>query len=297
MNTGLYDYAVPPGFGDTFFQYAFNGDALVPGQAYNQLGIRVDDGKFVSRFFAGQESIATGPMMIYDKSTKGLFGPPGFDFSPFATGKNLLPEVNYDANSFIRFDLSVAAPQIASTDAGANNVYASQLVFSGARRRAGFTSDPGPSLYPYYETSFGYTGVDAEASPLAINNYATNGAGVVLPPVQYTIPVRDYDFELRRVEINYDSNESGIPCAVAFKITLYDNFWIARSNVPIVANRFFHVSPALSSGELNFFPSPPLLYKVGSTIRFDIWSLLSAPTTLPQTFNVFFYGVRRIPCK
>ena len=125
---------------------------------------------------------------------------------------------------------------------------------------------------------------------LSINKFAAV-AGVYTNPDVYQLPILDNDFELRRVELQLQSSQQ----ASQFAIMLYDNFQVQTSNVPILANRFFHLNPEQSSGELNFFPSPPLVYKIGSFIRFEIYSLLLG-VALPQAFNLLFHGVKRIPC-
>ena len=81
-----------------------------------------------------------------------------------------------------------------------------------------------------------------------------------------------------------------------FKVQLYDNGWRQVSNVPVLSNLLCHTSPSTNSGELAFNPTPPLLYKIDSVIRFDVYSLLVAPATLPVTVQMNFVGVRRIPC-
>jgi hypothetical protein len=291
MSAGLYDYTIPPGYGDTFFLYGYNGDALVPGGNYDGQTIKIADGQFIARAWAGQETVAAGGIQIYDKNRRSLTAAQFINFINFTSGQILQPEVDYDDTADIRFDLLNAQPTVASTDAGANKIFASQLVFSGVRRRKNRTSDPGPSPYTYYEQPFAYP------YTISLTNYATNGAGVLLPPIQNQISIQNHDFELRRIEMSYASTQGAVNATNAFKFTLYDNSWIQTSNGPILASRFFHFNNAASAGQQNFQPCPPLLYKIGSMIRFDIWSLLSAPTALPQTFQVTFQGIRRIPCR
>lgn len=284
MPSGLYDYTqTPQGYGDTFFQYVYNGDTLVPGQNYATIGVRVNDGDFLGRQFSGQETIAQGNMNLYDKSLRQLFYQGGINFSSFKSPKAILPEVDWPANGNIRFDLSNAQPVVAGATAGVN-VYASQLIFSGVRRRPNVWSDPAPSTFKYYEKVFSYP------YQLSINNYAQDASGNLLPLTLNKINIQDFEFELRRIEMDVVQSVS------PFKITLYDNNKVATSNFPVIANKFFHLNPALTASAFNFFPSPPIVYRIGSSIQFDTYSLLFAPTVLPFTVNLNFVGIRRIPC-
>lgn len=292
---GLYDYAIPPGYGDTFFMYAFDGDVFTAGQSYFSQRIQFRDGAFIVRSWNGQDTVNQGNIQLYDRYKYYWFAPPGVNLSSFRSGMMVLPERYYPENSFLQFDIINAQPIIAGVD-GALTVYASQLIFSGVRRRPGVVSDPDPSPYPYREIPFMYP------VSVIINNYASTG-GVLNPYVQYLIPINDYDFELRRIEAPFLSQSAGgAITADQFKMTLYDNEAYQLSNVPILGSRMLNFNDGSIlgsnglSGEYNFVPCPPLLYKIGSNIRFDIWSLLFNPTVLPQTFVLNFYGVRRIPC-
>lgn len=284
---GLYDYSVPGGYGDTFFQYVFAADALTNGSSYfSEVVALIDDGDFVLRHWAGLDTVVnntTGTVQFYDSNLRNYFSAPAM-LAGFASGKSVNPEKFYPRRSAIKADLGVIDKVVAGVD-GALTVYASQLVFSGVRRRKGFVSDPGPSVYKYYEEEFSYP------FQLSINNYASTG-GVLNPAVQYQIQVQDRDFELRRIELALQSPQQ----ASQFLMTLYNNNWIATQSAPVLANHLCHLNPGQSSGEMSFFPSPPLLYKIQSVIRFDITSLLFSPTVLPQVFNLNFVGVRRIPC-
>lgn len=284
----MYDYTTPPGFGDTFFQYVFdaqNQSGIANGQTLFQVGPHVTNGDFLMRYWAGLSTIANG-LKFYDWQSRFRSS----DFMTLGTSANqfanmvVTPELWYPDNSFIRLDLQTIALIVAGTD-GATTVYKSQMVFTGAKRKPFAVSDPVPSSYRYYEKPYSipYT--------LSINNYATTG-GVLNGPTQIQLPITNFDFELRRVELAQQSNQQ----SSQFKITLYDNNRQMRSNLPVLSNMFFHLDPKTSSGEFNFWPSPPILFPIDGAIYFDIWSLLFSPTVLPQTFQLLFHGVRRIPC-
>lgn len=288
----MYDYTgTPPGMGDTFFQYVFDaqGAGLVDGTDRMQLGVEVDDGDFLLRYWSGLPTIADR-LQIYDWLGRRFASEAMFLGAASNAGYGqmvVLPEVKYPNGGNIRFDLT----NITQALAGAG-LAKSQLVFSGVRRRPSDISDPAPSSYKYYEKRYSipYT--------LSINNYGIVG-GIIQPKIQYTIPVTEYDFELRRVELSLQSSNQ----TSQFKILLYNQDWRQVASAPVLSNLFCHINSSVQGGgepfagrELSFQPCPPLLYRVNSVIRFDIFSLLVSPTELPQTFQLLFDGVRRIPC-
>jgi hypothetical protein len=291
----IYHYPVPPCYGDTFFAYAYDASQypLTAGNNYFGLQIPVLDGDFVNRFVTGFETMGVG-FQLYDsliRQSFSNFALLGSGYNP--TGLVVLPERAFPVTNAIRFDVQNAQPVILAT-VGGTAVYASQLIFFGVRRRALHYSDPEQSEFPYYEKQYE---LGLQNSPLAtyqltINQYATTAGGVFNPPQTGQIRIQDFDFELRRIELQLQSPQQ----TSQFKIMLYDNYGNQTSNIPLLANKFFHLNPTQSSGELNFQPCPPILYKVNSYLKFDIYSLLNSPTSLPQTFNLLFHGVRRIPC-
>jgi hypothetical protein len=93
------------------------------------------------------------------------------------------------------------------------------------------------------------------------------------------------------------SPPSGIDPAIwpsPFAITLYDGNKLARSNFPVLAE--YLIDDTVTYTGRNFFPSPPIKYRVNSVIQFDLFSLL--PTTFPGPLivSLLFDGVWRIPC-
>lgn len=291
----MYDYTIPPGYGDTFFQYVFDaqGQGLVDGQTRNQLGVEVDDGEFLMRYWSGLPTIADR-LQIYDWLGRRFASEAMFLGAASLAGYGqmvVVPEVKYPQNGNVRFDLTNVTQAVAGTEGGVT-VYRSQMVYTGVRRRPNVPSDPAPSAYRYKEVEFSYP------YTLSINNYATSG-GVFLSPIVNKIQITEYDFELRRIELSLQENSQ----ASQFKMLLYNQDRRQVSNLPVLSNLICHVNPWTqnggnfrSAGELGFWPSPPLLYCVNSAIQFDVYSLLFSPTVLPQTFRLLFKGVRRIPC-
>lgn len=271
---GAYTYVTPGGVGDCFYQYAYNADTLTDGSSYTGLQITVDNYDFIARLWAGWDSVIDTPanggsIQAYDDIKRQYANIP-LAFGGFKQGQVILPEKTYRVNSAIKFDLA--------TVLRANNsgIYASQLVWSGVRRIPGQSSDPAPSPvnFKLVRQYYPYTLVVQQA-PVA--------------EALYSIPITDFDFELERVELTTYSSPS------KFAIRLFDNNKIARSNIPINCNRFFHLDPNGSGGQLNFQPSPPIVYRVNSSINFGITSLIGAGGSL--TFQLLFVGSRRIPCQ
>lgn len=299
---GIYNYKTPDGYGDTFFQYVYDAQdqvpALVNAADYLQTeGPRIADGAFILRNWAGLKSLAAR-MRIYDWQKRGMSLAPVFVGAGTGVGNGQMvvcPELLYPDRARILLDLINVQQAVAGVDGGLT-VYASQVVFSGVRRRPGVVSDPVGSAYRFYEKEY------SMQYSLGINNYASSG-GTFLPAVQHQIQVNDFDFELRRIELS--SPGTGLQ-ANKFKIQLYDTNWNKVSSGPVLSSLLMHTTypgetsnadPSSSQfGEYSFWPCPPMLYRVNSMIRFDIFSLLFSPVSLPQTFELNFVGVRRIPC-
>lgn len=268
-----YDYITPAGSGDLYFQYAFDAGSLVNGTTRTGLQVAINDYDFIARHWAGWETVIDTPtngglVQCYDYLKRNYSSQP-MAFGSFPQGQVILPEKIYPANSLISFDLYKI---LKANNSGVN---ASQLVWSGVRRIPGSASDPAPSPFNFKRVRQYYPfSLTVQQAPTAA--------------VTYTIPITDYDFELNRVELTPYSAPS------KFAITLQDSNKINRSNVPIDCLRFFHSDPSKSAGQLSFFPSPPILYKVNSAINFQINSRIGAGG--PLTFRLNFVGSRRIPC-
>ena len=296
----MYTYQVPDGYGDTFFAYVFDGGtsynngALTNGNSYQGLLVPVLDGDFVNRFVTGFETLSpTGGFQLYDSLLRQCFS----DYVKMGTfapsGLVVLPERVFPVTNNLRFDVQNVLLATNGVSHG-HSIIAAQLVFYGVRRRALHYSDPEPSKYTYYEKQYevGQENSTTATYRLSINQAAYNANGALNAPQVEKILIRDFDFELRRVELALNSPQQ----LSQFKITLYDNYGNATSNLPILSNKFFHLDPRSSSGELNFQPAVPILYKVGSYLKFDIWSLLPDTSEFPVEFDLLFHGVRRIPC-
>jgi len=168
---------------------------------------------------------------------------------------------------------------------------ASQLVFYGVRRLRGerTASDPAPSNYKYYEKSF--------RIPISFQiTAAYNSALPLLSQGQRVLTyIADYDFELRHL-IKYVVDADGLPLTSPspFAAVLFDSTYVARSNLPVLAEFLF--DDLITPNGRNFWPSPPIMYKVDANIPLDIYTLVDSSVALPVTVYILFDGVRRVPC-
>jgi hypothetical protein len=111
-----YEYQTPDGYGDIFFVYAFNPAAnnLVDGNSYFLLAIPIQDGDFIVRAWAGADTVLTsgvphssdGTIQIYDDQLQIWFQLPVSVYGAFSTGQSKVPELLYQNNGFIKFDLT-----------------------------------------------------------------------------------------------------------------------------------------------------------------------------------------------
>lgn len=288
-----YDYKTPPGYGDTFFMLAYDGGALTDGQdAYNQK-VSVNNGDFILRYWSGLETIATS-IQLRDR-IQNPFSSSSVNLSGYQTGVPVIPEKQYPDSGYIGFDLFNIAQTVIGARGG-TTLYASQLVFAGVRRRRGIQGDPMESrIGPYYEKPFSIN------YDLTINDYGLDANGVVVAPVLNLAYVPDYDFVLKLIRVSQSDGtlENVTP---TFSILLYNTNGIeAVSNTPIISQRMvnFPINGIIGNApqQRNYFPTPPILYRANSNIRFEITSLLLPPSTVPASYNLEFIGSRRYPCK
>lgn len=213
----MYDYNTPAGYGDSFFVYAFQGEDvnLQNGGNYALQQINILDADFVCRLWSGAQllvltgatapSASDGTIQVYDTVKNSWFWLPILSAGLFPPSFAVLPEKRYIVTTAIAFDLTNVL--LAVNTNGVNSVYADQMAFYGVRRQPNGKQDPGASTYDYYEEEYAYEitveidnyGPTVPATGLAVGN-------------TYTIPITDYDFELRR--IIYSTALAGTPATL-----------------------------------------------------------------------------------
>ena len=297
-------YRTPPGYQDRYFVYAYNADALVDSIApatsdYRGLSIQVEaSSDFIMRKVSGAPQVLRtcpflappeGRMQLYNSVGARVSGDP-LDANHYRSAA-VVPELRYPAGSAIVFDLYGVLRAVHLAGASAGGVtFLSQLAFHGVERARG--NPDTESSYRYYEKPYIYH------FPLAVNwlAYIFDAGGLVVgiePARQFNLEVNNSDFELHQIIVTV-TNTGVVPAAGATDLTymtLYDQNSRACSNVPLWLS-FLEANSPDSFGNMI---TPPLLYRVGSYITFDIYSRCLA-LDLPLNLDIDFVGVRRLPC-
>jgi hypothetical protein len=300
-------YRTPPGYYDRFFVYAYNADALVDSIApatsdYRGLSVQIEaSSDFIMRKVSGAPQVVmpcpplapppVGRVQLYNSVGAKVSGDP-LNANHYRSSA-VVPELRYPAGSAIVFDLYGVLRAVHLAGASAGGVtFLSQLAFHGVERARGRADTE--SSYRYYEKPYIYH------FPLVIDwtAYVFDAAGLVVgvrPPHQFYLEVNNSDFELHQIVVTV-TNTGAIPWAAGTGSTLaymmlYDQNNRACSNVPLWMN-FLEANSPDSFGNVI---TPPLLYRVGSYITFDIHSRCLA-LDLPLNLDIDFVGVRRLPC-
>jgi hypothetical protein len=297
-------YRTPPGYYDRFFVYAFNADALADSVApassnYRGLSVQIEaTSDFIMRKISGGPQVLracppnapppVGRLQLYNSVGAKVSGAP-LNANHYRSAA-VVPELRYPAGSAIVFDLYSVfrAAHIGGVSVG-GVTWQSQLAFHGVERALG--KGDTESSYRYYEKPYIYH------FPVAINwlAYIFNAAGAVAgiePGRRFNLEVNNSDFELHQIVVTVTNTGAipGIGATLAYMM-LYDQNTRGCSNVPLWMN-FLEANSPDSFGNVI---TPPLLYRVGSYITFDLYSRCLAPD-LPLNLDIDFVGVRRLPC-
>ena len=185
-----YSYPTPPGYGDTFYIYAFDTDLLAAGSDVLNQHLSISDGSFLARWWTGVSALgnAAAGVQIRDRLQNNFFSEP---ITPYAagssiqdlmgTGWGIVPEVFYPENGYIGLDFYGIRP---------TPLKPGQIAFGGVRRRQGFHNDPFPSSYPWYEEVYSY-----QADFTIPAGWSASSGGFLV-----SIPITQFDFELRRID-------------------------------------------------------------------------------------------------
>lgn len=279
------------------FIYAYNTDDLTAGQNYENVIINLQsDAPFVARALnidSDEADIVTvEPGNVRAMDSYRMYGPTGNYLSsrPETMGRMFVPEIEYPAGGQIRFDLyGVLKPANYNDDPVVlPPTYKGQFLVQGVKR---FPYDPIDSPYQYKRRWYLYRqDITIDWTGRVGPTFANWAA-----PRTWAIEIRDFDFELHRIYL--DEQALGL-----FKYTLYDSAQNALSNVPVIdalsLTYGYYQRSAIG------FPTPHLLYRVGSQIKIDIYSLLTPAGTgnpayseVPQTLRLYFQGCQRIPTR
>lgn len=294
-------YLTPEGKQDVPFCYVFDTSGLADGQAQVQnLPVQLQgDSEFVLRRIAGVNLCVDGTTVAgrfnyrnasgsyaAGNPSSGIVMPPNFP---------VLPEKVYPvANAAIIFDLYSTLRSVADA-CGGHPVYESQIAFFGVKRfayQAGYPNRQTPYRYRPCKYTYSYD--------LTVNwNYyqlSTNPAA----PRRFTVSLDRYDFELMRIAITKTTSGSqgtGGLTANEFRIMLYDSNLHQYSSLALNQS-FLNAGRPSPAGAPVYQPAlaPTMVYPVGSAITFDISSLMCNAVNVPQTYNLAFEGIWRVPC-
>jgi len=276
-------YVTPPGSIDFPYIYAFDCSGLTPGNTYQNLSQNINgDSDFILRRIMGLHTVlgspATGQFLYRNASQSLCMSSPVY---PSSATRQVLPEKFYARNTQIVFDLyGVSLAGIPCGGCGLLKIPTAQLGFQGVRRYpCGAGGPTGITAYPYREFKW-QNNVNFTLSVFAGSD-----------PVTFYLPTNNYDVELERISITY---QSGAPLTTEdFLIQLYDPNSHAFFSIPILSG-FINNAQAGWRTRRSIFPVPSVVYPVGSQIRFDITSLLC---TLggAQSYQIVFDGIQRLP--
>jgi hypothetical protein len=293
-------YRSPEGTLDVPFVYVFDASGLADGQAQVQnLAIQLQgDSRFVLRRIAGVNlcvaSAGAGGKFNYRNPTGSYAS--GNPSSGIIVGQNwpIVPEKLYtENNAGIFFDLYNTLRSF--TICGITPIYTSQIAFFGVKRFAkGYGYPTRKTPYQYRECKYGY------GFNLTINwNHFASGTSIA-PPKTFQVLMDRYDFELQRIAITDITTSGSARFGLVFEdfqIQLYDANQHQFSSLPL--NQGFINSARIDPATIHPYQpalAPTLVYPVGSSIKFDITSMLCNGVGSPRTYNLFFEGQWRVPC-
>lgn len=265
----------PAGFVDTPFIYVYDATGLSDGASYQRQSIRLDgDDDFLLRRVAGLPLCAQG-MVLYDGGGQPRTA------AAVRAGNNwtIAPEIRYPAQGEILFDLAAVARGTISCSA---TIYTSYLAFQGVKRRR----STWPMPVAANETPFTY------CRTLSIDwyRYISLPAAVVEHPRIFRVAIDDYDFVLQRLRL---CNGDGTALTGAtIQLRLFDDQDRALSNAPVNQQ----VLNSAVAGWGSTFPTPGVIYRRGSTLRFDVVSMVcNTDVAFPKDIRLELGGYRRVP--
>lgn len=284
-------YRTPEGRLDVPFAYVFDATGIADNQAQvvNLAKPLQGDSDFILRRIVGvsnciNTSALGGKWSLKNPSGSYAMGNAGSGVVAFPNWV-VLPEKLYPINTQIGFDLYNT---LRAANACVAPIYTSYIAFVGVKRLSvdrGYRSAITP--YKYREKKYSYS----------INFTITSAAGSA--PVRQSQLIDNYDFELQRISVCYANSpgNTGTLTTDDFLIQLYDSNMHGLSDLPLNQSYInngrtsFHVPTSFQS----IFPVPSIVFPAGAAITFDITSLLCS-TSVPQSYNIIFEGIWRIPC-
>jgi len=162
--------------------------------------------------------------------------------------------------------------------------FKSQLAFQGVRRvKRKERAEPAP----FNPKSFTYT------LQVPLTTLGLLGGNPVAPIVNVQ-KISDYDFDLYDIKITYQGATGPLPLNHAVtKLWIYDMNKQQISNAPVL-DLYYNDAPG--SKYVNGAIQPALHYARESTLRIDVFNLITDFSILPVTMTIHLVGMQRIPC-
>lgn len=293
MNYTIEPYQTPEGYTDFPFTYVFDATGLTDGVTINNLSKPTQgDSDFILRQILGMDTVVDtaangGKVQMYNASKSKMTSAPIIAPASWP----ILPEKRYKYNEEITFDLQKTLR--AFNACGGTPIFTSFIGFRGVKR---FHGNPG---YNVGKTPYAWREVPQVYSYNLTVNFAHYASATnVNPPQRFIVPLDNYDFELFRVLVSQPGPTSAVGLTTNdFGVTLYDANGHALSDLPVPVLMMSSAKPTSHTRQKyrSVFPVPPLVYPAASQIVFDVTSFLCS-TSLPQSYNIAFQGVWRVPC-
>ncbi len=288
------NYITPPGYRDFPFAYVYDATSLTDGTTYQDIQVQLQgDSDFILRHIAGVsncvDTFANGGRWNYKgKSRQYAIGNQSTGIQSYKNWP-VVPEKKYAYNEAIWIDLYKVLR--ATNACGGTPIPYSYIAFFGLKRfsdTSGIRSQA--TSYKFKEAPQRY-----EYSLTIDWAHFTSGT-TAAPPQRFIQQMDNFDFELLRISVG-QPGASGALATQDFSMTLYDANMHQLSNLPIPQGYWNSGKPTPSTQPAyqGIMPCPSLVYPAGSAITFDITSLLCS-TSVPQTYNISFEGIWRLPC-
>jgi len=290
-------YITPPGYRDFPFAYVYDATGLSDGTTYQDIQVPLQgDSDFILRHIAGVsncvDTSANGGRWNYKGHSRqyaignqstGICAIPNWP---------VVPEKLFKYNEAIWIDLYNVLRATNACAGPAQPVPYSYIGFFGVKRfndNQGYRTQATP--YKYREMPQRYEFVLTIAKAAYVGNTTSPN-----PPQRFIQQMDNYDFELLRMSVAQEGS-TGTLLTQDFSMTLYDANMHQLSNLPLPQGYWNAGKPAPSTQPpyQACFPVPSIVYPAGAAITIDVTSLL-CPAVVPQTYNISFEGLWRLPC-
>lgn len=271
---------------DLPFYYVQDMSSFADGQSYDGLSIPIDrDAEFRLRAVFGIYLVCAGGLYFYDGQGRPVT-PAGFIY-PGNQPLIIQPEIVYPPAGQIRFNIKNVQRANYAYANPATRAYYSRLVFAGVKR---FTGQVARNMLDYQKGRFEYKHrpyIQTANLDVNVTSHVPPYPSTTLrPPFTSRIEIDNHDFDVFSLLAS--------PALASNKLLImpYDAAGRQLAN-EFVPSSFLAWQPHRPWA---CFPSTPILYVSGSSIRFDWMSLYTDNDTLPVTIPFSFAGARRIPC-